>query len=127
MTDLDQAASTLADACRMPLDPDLPEIELRERVYAAIGHDKLPQALNDVGGLVRPPDDVFYAELAARKSTLTRFLPALLRVIQFDALSNAQGHPCLRKKTRERRGSHTNKGNLSHKKHNKYLSLRQQS
>ena len=90
LKDLDQAASTLADACRMLLDPDLPDIELRERVYAAIGHDKLAQALNDVGGLVRPPDDVFYAELAARKSTVTRFLPALLRVIHFDANPKAQ-------------------------------------
>lgn len=43
LKDLDQAASTLADACRMLLDPDLPDSELRERVYAAIGHDKLAQ------------------------------------------------------------------------------------
>jgi TnpA family transposase len=90
LKDLDQAASTLADACRILLDPDLPDIELRKRVFAAIGHDKLAQALSDVGGLVRPPDDVFYTELAARKSTVTRFLPALLRVIQFDANPTAQ-------------------------------------
>jgi hypothetical protein len=90
LKDLDQAAATLADPCRMLLDPDLPDIELRERVYAAIGHDKLAQALNDIGGLVRPPDDVFYTELAARRSTVMRFLPALLRVIQFNANPTAQ-------------------------------------
>jgi TnpA family transposase len=85
LKDLDQAASTLAGACRMLLDPSLPDGELRERVYAVIGHDELTQAMNDVGCLVRPPDDVFYAELAAKKGTVTRFLPMLLRVIQFDA------------------------------------------
>ena len=85
LKDLDQAASTLADACRMLLDADLPDGELRKRVYAAIGHDELAKALYDVSGLVRPPDDVFYSELAAKQGTVTRFLPTLLRVIQFDA------------------------------------------
>lgn len=42
-------------------------------------------ALNEVRGLVRPPDDAFYTELEARKATVSRFLPALPRVIQFDA------------------------------------------
>lgn len=88
--DLDRAASTLAEACRMVLDPNLPDGELRERVYAAIGRDALAQALNDVRGLVRPPNDVFYTELEARKGTVTRFLPTLLRVIRFDANPAAQ-------------------------------------
>ncbi|MDR5671437.1 hypothetical protein KPA97_69595, partial [Burkholderia cenocepacia] len=83
LKDLDRAASTLAEACRMLLDPALPDGELRERVYAAIGHDELAQALNEVRGLVRPPNDVFYTELEARKATVSRFLPALLRVIRF--------------------------------------------
>ena len=85
LKDMDRAASTLAQVCRMLLDPSLPDSELRERVYAAIGRDELAKALNDVSGLVRPPDDVFFTELAAKQGTVTRFLPALLRVIQFDA------------------------------------------
>ena len=88
--DLDRAASTLAEACRMLLDPDLPDGELRERVYAAIGRDELAQALNEVRGLVRPPNDVFYTELEARKATVSRFLPTLLRVVRFDANPAAQ-------------------------------------
>lgn len=88
--DLDRAASTLAQACRMLLDPGLPDSELRERVYAVIGRDELTQALNEVSGLVRPPDDVFYTELKARKATVSRFLPPLLRVIRFDANPAAQ-------------------------------------
>lgn len=90
LKDLDRAASMLAEACRMLLDPALPDGELRERVYAAIGHDELAQALNEVRGLVRPPNDVFYTELEARKATVSRFLPTLLRVICFDANPAAQ-------------------------------------
>lgn len=88
--DLDRAASTLAETCRMLLDSGLSDDELRERVFAAIGRDKLVQALDEVRGLVRPPDDVFYTELQARKGTITRFLPTLLRVIRFDANPAAQ-------------------------------------
>ena len=90
LKDLDRAASTLAKACRMLLDPSLPDGELRERVYAVIGRDELTQALNDIGSLVRPSDDVFYTELAAKQATVTRFLPTLLRVIQFDANPTAR-------------------------------------
>lgn len=90
LKDLDRAASTLAEACRMLLDSALPDGELRERVYAAIGRDELAQALDEVRGLVRPPNDVFYTELEARKGAVTRFLPTLLRVIRFDANPAAQ-------------------------------------
>ncbi len=90
LKDLDLAASTLAEACRMLLDPGLPDGELRERVYTAIGRDELAQALDEVRGLVRPPNDVFYTELEARKATVTRFIPTLLRVIRFDANPAAQ-------------------------------------
>lgn len=93
LKDLDRAASTLADACRLLLDPSLPDGELRERVYAAIGHDELTQALADIGALVRPPDDVFYRELVAKLTVVKRFLPTLLRVIQFDA--NPAAHSLL--------------------------------
>ena len=89
LKDLDKAASTLAEACRMLLDPGLPDGELRERVYTAIGHDELAQALADISGLVRPPDDVFYRELASKLATVRRFLPTLLRVIRFDASPSA--------------------------------------
>ena len=88
--DLDRAASTLAQACRMLLDSDLPDGELRERVYAAIGRDALAKALSDVSSLVRPPDDVFFTELETRKAIVSRFLPTLLRVIRFDANPTAQ-------------------------------------
>ena len=90
LKDLDKAASVLAEACRMLLDPELPDGELRGLVYDSIGRDELAQALDDVTGLVRPDDDVFYRELSAKAATVARFLPTLLRVIQFDANPAAQ-------------------------------------
>lgn len=90
LKDLDEAASTLAEACRILLDPSLPAGELRERVYTVIGHDELAKALADVSGLVRPSNDVFYRELAGKLATVKRFLPTLLRVIRFDANSAAR-------------------------------------
>lgn len=59
-------------------------------MYDSIGRDELAQALDDVTGLVRPDDDVFYRELSAKAGTVARFLPTLLRVIQFDANPAAQ-------------------------------------
>jgi TnpA family transposase len=83
LKDLDTSASTLAKACRILLDPALPDSELRKCVYAEIGHEELRQALINVTSLVRPSDDVFYQELVRKQATVTRFLPTLLRVIRF--------------------------------------------
>ena len=93
LKDLDQAALTLAEACRLLLDPSLPDSEVRGRVYAAIGHEALAQAWADVGNLVRPSDDVFYRELAVKHASVKRFLPTLLRVIRFEG--NAAAGPLL--------------------------------
>lgn len=91
--DLDRAATTLADACKFLLDNDLPSDLLREYVYAEVGQNELAQALADVSALVRPPDDVFYLELQKKQETVNRFLPTLLRVINFH--SNITGEPLL--------------------------------
>ena len=93
LKDLDRAAVTLAEACRMLLDPSVTDGEVRGRVYAAIGHEELAQALTDVRTLVRPSDDVFYRELAVKHASVKRFLPTLLRVIRFDG--NAAARPLL--------------------------------
>ena len=77
----------------MLLDSNLPDGELRERVYAVIGQEELVKALTDVSNLVRPSEDVFYQELAEKRATVRRFLPILLRVIRFD--SNAAARPLL--------------------------------
>ena len=51
----------------------------------------LAQALEQVGNLVRPPDDVYYRELHGRYRNVRCFLPALVKHIRFGA--NPAGTP----------------------------------
>ena len=82
LRDLDKAATILAKACRILLDPALSDDTLRAQVDAAVGHNTLAQALEDVNALTRPPNDVFYLELQKKQATVNRFLPKLLRIIR---------------------------------------------
>ncbi len=85
LKDLDLAASTLVDACKLLLNSDLSDHEIRDKIYTAVGYDRLIHAVDDVSALIQPPDNVFYQELEQKKTTVKRFLSTLLRVINFDA------------------------------------------
>ncbi len=91
LKDLDQAAATLARACEMYLDTGVPDAELRTKVFEKIPRDLLAQALEGVNALIRPADNVFYAELDAKYTTVRCFLPKLAEHIHFGA--NAVGEP----------------------------------
>ena len=90
LKDLDRAAAILADACKLIIDPNLADDTVRKRVYADIGAAPLAAALAEVNSLIRPPDDVFYQELVGKLATVKRFLPTLLRVVNFDAVPVAR-------------------------------------
>lgn len=92
--DLDQAATQLAVACRPLLDPNCLDGDLRSAVFTQVPREALEQALKSVDALVRPPDDVYYRELNARYRSVRRFLPTLLRSIQFGA--SPAGDPVVR-------------------------------
>jgi TnpA family transposase len=81
--DLDKAAGTLADACRILLDPDLPDEKLRTQVFATTPRPKLEKALAEVNTLIRPSDDVYYQELQERYRSIRRYLPAVLKHLHF--------------------------------------------
>lgn len=83
--DLDQAATVLATACRLYLDPEIADNELRNTVFTNISREVLTQALANVDALVRPPDDVYYRELDAGYRAVRVFLPTLLQHIRFGA------------------------------------------
>ena len=91
LKDLDQAAATLARACRMLLDPEVKDAELRARVFEQVPREALALALDGVNALIRPADNVYYLELQAKYRTVRRFLPTLLEQIRFGA--NAAGAP----------------------------------
>lgn len=91
LKDLDQAAAVLASACQVVLDDTLADAELRDRLFARISRAALTQAIRNVNALIRPDDNVYYRELAAKHRTIRRFLPVLLEHIRFGA--NVAGEP----------------------------------
>jgi len=83
LKDLDHSAGTLAVACGFLLDPDLPDEDLRNQVFAKTPRTDLEKAHTQVMALVRPPDDVFYLELQAHYRSVRRYLPAVLKHLYF--------------------------------------------
>ena len=85
LKDLDQAAATLAEACRFLLDQNLSDGELRRQVFSKTPHADLQKALDQVTALIRPPDDVFYQELEAQYRSVRRYLPTVLKYLRFES------------------------------------------
>ena len=81
--DLDTAASQLGRACRLVLDPLIPDAELRIAIFKAVQREDLESALGQVDALVRPPEDTYYQELQQSWRRVRRFLPTLLKTIRF--------------------------------------------
>ena len=48
------------------------------------------RAVTQVDSIVRPPEDVYYRELAGSYARVRRFLPHLLRIVRFDATPAGQ-------------------------------------
>ena len=83
--DLDDAARTLRDACRLLLDPSLREAQRRRVLFARIPREQLDQALARVDGLVGDPDTKHRRQLVDRYRRIRRFLPHLLTSVPFQA------------------------------------------
>jgi TnpA family transposase len=85
LKDLDESAAALAEACRLLLDPELPDESLRKKVFAKIPRAALGNALERVTALIRPPDDVYYQELSEHYRSVRGYLPHVLTHISFEA------------------------------------------
>jgi hypothetical protein len=88
--DLDAAAIQLTQVCRLILNGEVQDAELRSAIFKTLEREQLETAVNQVDSLVRPPEDVYYQELAGSYARVRRFLPALLRTIQFDGTPAGQ-------------------------------------
>lgn len=91
LKDLDQAAATLASACRVLLDPDVQDNELRTKLFEKMSPGTLQHAVDGITALIRPANNVYYKELEAKYRTVRRFPPALVGHIPFGA--NPTGRP----------------------------------
>ena len=81
--DLDAAAQQLGQVCRLVLNANVADAELREAIWNTMKSEELEAALTQVKTLVRPPDDMYNQELRQSWRRVRRFLPALLKTIQF--------------------------------------------
>ncbi len=91
LKDLDKAATQLADVSEIVLDTAFPDNKLREKIYAQVSREALEQALKEVRTLVRPQNNVYFRELEIHYRSVCRFLPPLLKYLQFE--SNQVGQP----------------------------------
>lgn len=90
LKDLDAAATKLGQACRLLLDANITDMQLRPAIFAAIQREQLEAALGKVNALVRPSEDVYYQELLRHWRRVRRFLPTLLKTIRFGATPAGQ-------------------------------------
>jgi TnpA family transposase len=92
--DLDAAAIRLNVVCKVVLDPQCEDGRLRSMIFERVAREQLQQDSTTVDTLTRPADDHYYEFLLGHYSTIRRFLPLLLRTIQFEA--GKGGQPVLR-------------------------------
>ncbi|MDP9381326.1 MAG: Tn3 family transposase, partial [Chloroflexota bacterium] len=83
LRDLDAAALRLRDACAVLLEADTSPLDIRGAIFARVGREELSRAVETVGALTRPADQVYYEGLLGFYGQVRRFLPRLLDVISF--------------------------------------------
>ncbi|MEE4377645.1 MAG: Tn3 family transposase [Candidatus Competibacteraceae bacterium] len=85
LKDLDQSALALAEACTLILNENMQDERLRSAVFARISRAKLAESIATVHELARPYHDHYQDEQVELYGRVRRFLPKLLRDIEFKA------------------------------------------
>jgi TnpA family transposase len=89
--ELDAAALRMRDVCQVVLDLKCPDHRVRARVFDLLSRTQLEEDMDTVGTLSRTKNDgKYYDHLLGTYSTVRRFLPALLRSVQFEAATAGQ-------------------------------------
>ncbi len=84
LRDLDTAALMLRDVGAVLIDDATPDADVRAAAFAAVDRETLAAAIERVGALAKPSDEIYFAELRAQQGKI-RYLPALLAGLQLDA------------------------------------------
>ena len=71
------------------MDDTVDDAAVRAAAFAKVTRADLAHALEQIDLLIRPPGDLYFAELRAQNSKL-RFMPALLRAVAFGAAPAGQ-------------------------------------
>lgn len=84
LRDLDAAALRLRDAGTVLLVDATPDAEVRAAVFRVIDRGSLAAAVERIGALAQPHDDIYFAELRQHHRKI-RYLPALLAGLELEA------------------------------------------
>lgn len=92
--DLDKAARKLREVCAIFLDESERERDIIAAIFSKISKDELKTAIQKVDTLTKPPDHkVEFDELFKHFTNIRRFLPKLMKAIEFQ--STPAGQPAL--------------------------------
>lgn len=83
LKDLDKSALKLAEVCALILSESTHDNELRSSIFEHITREILTQSIATVHELARPSDENFQHEMVEQYGRVRRFLPKLLRHIEF--------------------------------------------
>ena len=84
LRDLDAAALKLRDASAVLLDEATVDADVRAAVFAVVDRIALAAAIERIGALAQPVDDIYFVELREHQRKI-RYLPALLAGLELDA------------------------------------------
>jgi TnpA family transposase len=85
LKDLDKSALALAQACSLIVNEETEDNQLRETIFARFPKTQLAQSIAIVNELARLSNDRFHEEMVAQYGRVRRFLPQLLKSIEFKA------------------------------------------
>lgn len=85
LKEFDAAALRLCSVGEIVLDPELSDQDLRSEILTVLSAKELESALQTVWSIARPPDDNYHRELMSKWRTVRRFLPAVLKTIEFQS------------------------------------------
>jgi hypothetical protein len=92
--DLDKAARKLREACTIFLDESNPERDVRDAIFSKISKEDLNAAIQKVDILTKPPEHNFeFEELFRHFTNIRKFLPKLMKAVEFQA--TPAGQPAL--------------------------------
>lgn len=91
LKDLDKAARKLREACAIILDESNTEHDMRAAIFSIISKDELKSAIQKVDILTRSPDNnIEFEELFRHFTNIRKFLPKLMKSIEFEATPAGQ-------------------------------------
>lgn len=85
LKDLDKSALSLAEACKLLLNDETKDKSLRQTIFSKVSRDKMKASIAMIDNLVCPLGDKFYNEMIEQYGRVLRFLPKLLKDIEFKA------------------------------------------